>query len=330
MTADWVDELRTPQKTGRLLLQASYQNGQFDSHAVDCPFPFCLAGAYYMTFVGFDGAGYRTGLARSTDLFHWEKQGLILDRGPAGSLTQYNAAMTCILRDNELFGPGTLKRVNDCFLGTYHAYPAPGYEEGPACIGLCYSRDLLHWELTPPVLRSEEGAEWERGGLYKSWLVEHNGTYYLFYNAKNQTHWPWHEQTGVACSTDLEHWVRHPLSPVLRNGPAGALDDTFASDPVVLRHNGHWLMFYFGLCSDGHARDSVACSDDLLNWTKSGQALIDIGAPGSIDAQHAHKPGMISKDGRLYHFYCAVSPNPARTIGEIEWSELRGITVAHH
>jgi predicted GH43/DUF377 family glycosyl hydrolase len=330
MTPSWIDELRTPHKAGRLVLSPSYQAGAFDSHAVDCPFPFWHEGAYFMTYVGFDGLGYRTGLARSMDLLNWEKEGIILDRGPKGSLTQYNAALTCILRDNELSGAGTLKQVDGRFVGTYHAYPSAGYEEGAAIIGLCFSADLRHWELSEPVLRAEDGAAWEQGGLYKSWLMEHAGTYYIFYNAKNQPHWPWHEQTGLARSTDLVHWERYPGSPVLRNGPVGALDDTFASDPVVLHTPSGWRIFYFGLCSDGHARDSAASSDDLLHWSRSEEALIDVGAPGSIDATHAHKPGMISKDGRLYHFYCAVAPNPSGSINGIAWNELRGITVAYN
>ncbi len=47
----------TPYKTNTLVLSPSYQPGAFDSHAVDCPFLFSHQGRYYMTFVGWDGAG---------------------------------------------------------------------------------------------------------------------------------------------------------------------------------------------------------------------------------------------------------------------------------
>jgi predicted GH43/DUF377 family glycosyl hydrolase len=309
--------LRTPHKTNRLLLAPSYQPGSFDARAVDCPFLFSHAGRYYMTFVGFDGTGYQTGLALSDDLLTWQKEGLVLGRGPAGSVTAYNAAMTCILRDNELFGSGALKPVAGRFVGTYHAYPAPGYESGPAVIGLCFSGDLRHWQVGEPVLRPADGAPWEQGGLYKSWLMEHEGTYYLFYNAKNRDVWPWVEQTGLATSTDLIHWQRCPANPLLKVGPAGAFDDLFASDPCVLRLGDGWVMFYFGNSSDGHARDSAAFSTDLLHWEKCGEVLVDVGPAGSLDARHAHKAGMIAKDGVLYHFYCAVAED-----------EVRGITMA--
>ena len=333
--SELIEAIRTPHKAEKFLIGPSYQPGDFDSHAIDCPFPFRHEGAFWMTYVGWDGRGYRSGLARSENLLDWEKQGMILDRGPAGSFTAHNAALTSILRDNDLMGAGELKRVDGRFVGTYHAYPDPGYEEGPGAIGLCYSTDLRHWEVGEPVLRPDPGWEWEAGGLYKSWLMEWEGLYYLFYNAKNRSNWtggrstwPWHEQTGLATSPDLIHWQRCPANPLLRIGAAGAFDDLFTSEPCVLRVGDAWVMFYFGNCSDGHARDSAAFSSDLLHWEKTGEVLLEVGPPGSLDERHAHKPGMIAWQGRLYHFYCAVSPAPQGRIGAIAHDEYRGISAA--
>ena len=330
-------QVRTPRKSGRLVISPSYRKGQFDSHAVDCPFPFRHQGHFYMTYIGWDGVGYRTGLAWSDDLETWHKGGRmdgqdastpILDRSRPGTATEYNAAMTCILRDNELCGPATLKQVDGRFVGTYHAYPRPGYESGPAVIGLCYSGDLRTWEVADPILEPDPACAWEAEGLYKSWLMEVDGTYHIFYNAKNRADWPWVEQTGMATSTDLVHWVRHPENPVLRVGVPGQFDDLFASDPCVFRHEQSWVMFYYGNSSDGHARDGVAFSDDLVHWVKGGEVLIDVGPPGSIDSRYAHKPGIIARNGRLYHLYCAVAPAGGRQLGEIEHNEIRGITFA--
>jgi hypothetical protein len=89
-------------------------------------------------------------------------------------------------------------------------------------------------------------------------------------------------------------------------------------------------MFYYGNCSDGHARDSAAFSQDLSQWVKSGQVLVDVGPLGSVDSHHAHKPGVITRDGRLFHFYCTVSPASDSRMGEIEHDEIRGIAVAHN
>lgn len=318
----------TPHKLNRLAIEPSWRKGQFDSHAVDCPFPFFHEGRYWMTFVGWDGVGYRTGLASSTNLLEWKKEGLILDRGAKGTATEFNVALTSILRDNELFGPGTLTRVDGRFVGTYHAYPERGYEAGAAVIGICSSPDLHTWQVGAPVLWPDPTCAWEAGGLYKSWLMEHGGTYYLFYNAKDHTDGSWIEQTGFATSRNLIQWERHPGNPVLRVGAKGAFDERFASDPCVFRHGDAWIMFYFGLSGDGHARDSVAFSTDLVSWEKSNAVLVDVGGPDSVDSKHAHKAGMIARDGKLHHFYCAVAPAGGRKLGAIKHNEIRGISLA--
>lgn len=327
---DITKTIRTPQKHNRLVLEASYQKNEFDSHAVDCPFPFFWQGKYWMTYVGWDAMGYQTGLACSSDLLNWEKEGLILKRGPKGSVTEYNVALTSILRDNNLFGQGALKRVDGRFIGTYHAYPEPGFESGPAVIGLCSTDDLHSWDIGEPVLTPDPSCHWEAGGLYKSWLMESDGTYYLFYNAKNKES-PWIEQTGLAKSSDLSSWERHPCNPVLKIGSSGDFDDRYASDPVVLYNEKDqlWLMFYFGLCSDGYARNSVAYSDNLINWKKSGEILINVGSQDQMDSRFAHKPGIIAKDGILYHFYCAVGPSQRKHQDiELPGDMTRGISVA--
>ena len=87
-------------------------------------------------------------------------------------------------------------------------------------------------------------------------------------------------------------------------------------------------MFYFGLCSDGHARDSVAFSTDLRHWIKSNEVLVDVGPEGSIDSRHAHKAGIFSADGKIYHYYCAVAPAKEKTRGNVEVNEIRGISLA--
>ncbi|MDR3718520.1 MAG: hypothetical protein P4K98_06935 [Bryobacteraceae bacterium] len=306
-------DLRTPCKLNRLVVRASGQPGAFDEKAVDCPFVFRHEGQYYMTFVAFDGKGYQTGLASSANLLDWKSEGLILGRDPHSELTRYNAAMNWIVRENGLFSEGRLKKIRGRYLGVYHAYPQPGYEQGAAVIGLCWSADLRKWELDPPCLRPEDGAEWERGGLYKPCLVEENGVFHLFYNAKTAGQ-PWHEQTGVASSRDLRTWTRHDANPILRNGPAGSPDEWFASDPCVLRHGDEWAIFYFGLDAKGVARDLVALSSDLRKTEKCDGALVDVGTLDAVDGRYAHKPSMICRNGVLYHFYCAVSKDDTRGI----------------
>jgi predicted GH43/DUF377 family glycosyl hydrolase len=228
--------------------------------------------------------------------------------------------MLSILRETDLYSPGRLIKVNGHYVGAWHAYPDPGYEEGPAVIGLAWSRDLLHWERGDPILYPQKGTGWEEGGLYKGYLVRHAGTYYMFYNAKTQGK-QWHEQTGLAMSRDLKKWTRFPGNPILHNGaPDASWDDRFASDPAVYTHKGKWALFYFGLAKDGKARDLLALGNSPTSFTKVPEVLVDVGKPGSIDDDYAHKPSMIYHNGDLYHFYCATGG---------KWpNDVRGISVA--
>jgi sucrose-6-phosphate hydrolase SacC (GH32 family) len=309
----------TPHKYGKLVLAASSDKSAFDSRSVDCPFAFSHEGLSYMTYVGFDGAGYQTGLASSKDLVNWTKLGCILRRDPSSPITRFNVAMTWIVRQTGLRTQGGLLKIRGRFLGVYHAYPNAGYESGPAVIGLCWTDDLMHWEIGDIILRPDDGAEWERGGLYKPCLVEDNGTFYLFYNAKN-TDKRWREQIGVATSKDLTHWTRYPGNPIIANGPSGSWDERFASDPAVFRDGKTWVFYYYSLDAQGKARDLLALGNDQFHAEKVDKILIDVGPPGTVDSTYAHKPSVIYHDGALYHFYCAVS-------GKYP-SEVRGISVA--
>ncbi len=343
---DPVAAYRTPYKYPELILKATGNKSDFDGLTVDDPIVFRANGRFYMLYIGYDGAGYQTGLASSTDLLHWTRTALVGPRDPASKDTKYNLAISSILRDKNLHGTGEALKVNGQYLAAWNAYPSAGYEEGAAVIGLATSPDLLRWTLSSPILTPANGAPWERGGLYRPDLMLDGATYYLYYNAKTDTlpkseGGGWREQTGVATSADLRHWVRSPLNPILPNGPRGsatypssnplhalspttpdARDSRFASNPYVVRNGSQFAMFYFGFGYQrpGRACEMLALGSDPLHFTKVSEVLIDTGAPGTIDETFAHKPSVLYHRGMLYHFYCAVS-------GKYP-TEVRGIAVA--
>ena len=311
---------RTPHRLGRLVLEKSSDPTAFDSKFVDGPFVFAAHGRFYMTFYGYDGTGYQTGLAESDDLVRWRKRGILLGRDPSSPVTRYNVALASILREPGLRSRGRPVKVNGRYVASWNAYPSPGMEEGPAVIGLAYSEDLLHWTRDDaPILRPEDGAEWEQGGLYRSFLTRDRDTFHLYYNAKDRAT-PWLEQIGIATSRDLTSWTRFPGNPILRVGGPGSNDARFAANPFVVRHGGEWAMFYYGYTPRSGARDLLALGRDPFRFAKVGEPVLDIGPPGAVDETYAHKPSLIWHDGALYHFYCAVSG---------KWpNEVRGISVA--
>ena len=73
---DSIAAYRTPYKYPKLLLGPSKPAASnappvpgeaFDSRSVDDPIVFRADGRFYMLYIGFDGTGYQTGLATSTD-----------------------------------------------------------------------------------------------------------------------------------------------------------------------------------------------------------------------------------------------------------------------
>ena len=92
-----------------------------------------------MLYIGFDGTGYQTGLAVSADLVHWKREALVGPRDPASTYTKYNLAISSILRDKNLHGPGEALKIDGEYLAAWNAYPSAGYEEGAAVVGLARS-----------------------------------------------------------------------------------------------------------------------------------------------------------------------------------------------
>jgi predicted GH43/DUF377 family glycosyl hydrolase len=133
--------------------------------------------------------------------------------------------------------------------------------------------------------------------------MEFRGRFFDFYNAAHKHH----EQTGVAFSTDLIHWIHYPANPIVRNR-AGGYDAGFCSDPKVYRDGDHWTMFYFGV-GHGTASIMIAFSRDLMHWTADADPLYKGGGnPSGLDKQYAHKISLLynPKNDTFYMFYCAV------------------------
>ncbi|HEX2986318.1 MAG TPA: hypothetical protein VHO71_05825 [Caproiciproducens sp.] len=297
----------TPYKYGKPVLTGSGKPDSFDCNAVDSPFVFYHNGKFQMMYIGFDGKGYQTALAQSEDLLNWEFKAVILPKLENGAWNSMNTSGNWLLKEsNNLHDLPTLKKLDGKYWMTYHAYPEQGYEAGAASIGLawCEDDDLLEWHrMDSPILTCDNAQPWDKGGLYKSCLIENDGSYYLFYNAKNTTYDKWMEQTGVAVSKDLMHWERYPENPVIKTTPQ-SWDSMFCSDPYVVFDRDKWLMFYFGF-NGQRAQEGLAVSSDLLHWEKYGEPILTNGAPGEIDELFAHKPSVLYHDGVLYHYYCS-------------------------
>lgn len=283
----------------------------------DCPLVWKLRDVWQMWYTGFDGTGYQTALATSTDLVHWEPQGLVMGYGKPGAYDHGGVTFGGLLMESyDLKAPRVPKRWNGKYWVLYGCYPRQGgYELRPGAEGLAWSEDGKAWQRhsdDTPTLSIEGAAEWEKDCIYQPWLIEHAGTFWDFYNAANGSI----EQMGLATSNDLMHWERFEGNPILRNGGPGSYDEQFCSDGKVYRDGDHWVMIYFGV-GQGGAHIMAAYSRNLTYWTKDEDPLYKAGGhPNGLDAKYAHKISLVYNEANdtFYMYYCAVS-DKGRGIG---------------
>lgn len=297
------DEVKTPFKYGVVIRG---EGGRY----VDCPAVFRHGGKWFMTYIAFDGSGYETRLAESTNLLHWQPAGKILTRG-SGSWDTEQAAGFIALEDTTWGGSCELKVFDGKYWLSYLGGRLKGYEIPPLSIGLAWTENPTvpkEWTRLAqnPVLTPDQpdARPFEQDTLFKTHIIRDPQSslgwpFVMFYNARQKG--AGIERIGMAVSRDMVHWHRYGREPVIDNGPASGI----SGDPQVVRIGEAWVMFYFGAFWRPGAFDTFACSRDLVHWTKwTGPDLIKPSEPW--DKQYAHKPWVLKHDRVVYHFYCAV------------------------
>ncbi len=295
----------------------------------DVPTIFQLQGddRWYISFIAFDGSGYNSFIAESTDLIHWGNMRLAMGFGPEAEFDYGGRVLGAYLYESyDIEAPRLLKKREGKFWSLYGAYPRQGaYELRPGYEGLAWSKDGKTWHRAKDKyilsVHDADCGEWEKDCIYQPWLVERGGKFFNFYNAANGRI----EQTGLAFSSNLFDWTRCSANPIIRNTPGG-YDEVFCSDPKVFHDGEHWTMFYFGV-GRGGAHITIAFSRDLIHWTKHPEPLYKAGGhPAALDKKYAHKISLVfnPKNETFYMFYCAVGKK-GRGIGLITGSPVKSV-----
>lgn len=272
---------------------------------------------YYMTFVAFNGMCYQSFVAESKDLVSWV--GFRLAMAAEGKDEGGVVLGAYLYESYNINEPRVLKRLNGMFYSLYGGYSKKGdYEIDPGHQGLASSKDGLFWtrEREESILSIfGDVGDWEKSSIYQPWLLEYNGIYYNFYNAKKMPQWV--EQIGIATSTDLHKWTRHEDNPILCVSKDG-FDKQFCADAKVFFDDEvkHWVMFYFGV-GKGGAHIMIAYSKDLIHWKRDIVPLYHAGDNSSgLDKNYAHKISIVHANDMYYMHYCAVG-DEGRGIGLI-------------
>ncbi len=294
------EEIKTPYKYGVVFQHPD------STKMVDSPTIFRENDLWYMTYIVFDGQGYETWIAKSSDLLHWQSLGRILsfteDTWDANQKAGYVA-----LVNTDWGGDYTVEKYDDNYWMTYLGGSKNGYEAGILKIGLANSKTLTkprEWNTQHKPLLSpldSEARTFDNKTIYKSIVIKdkekHTGhSFVMYYNAKGEGNY---ESIGMAVSDDMKNWKRFKTDPVITRGKG------ICGDAQIAKIGDLYVMFYFGAFWKPGGFERFAASYDLINWTDwQGEDLI---APSlAYDKTYAHKPWVIKWNGVVYHFYNAV------------------------
>ena len=167
--------------------------------------------------------------------------------------------------------------INDhCFIqgedGLWHMFgitrqePAQPKEEIHLAHATSPTLLASQWEKQPFALT----ADFEGHGEVHLWaphVVRHDGRYWMFYCAGgglgSRTEIDHeHYRIHLAVSDDLWTWRRHEANPMFTDG-------FHARDPMVIRHDGQWIMYYTATSAPAGGNHVVAArtSPDLIEWS---------------------------------------------------------------
>jgi beta-fructofuranosidase len=194
--------------------------------------------------------------------------------------------------------------------GTYHLFHMQKVAGEPDSveIGHAVSPDLVRWTALDPALTasapgpSAPAGPWDSVRLRTGTALRHEGRYFLFYGAA-----PDHvDRVGVATSTDLRHWQRHPQNPVAvpdarwyeHDHATCPIGNVAWRDPCIRRAGDGWIMYLTARLTQGpeSERATVATlrSRDLLRW--------EVGPPLDVPAGFVamEVPDVFELDGRWF------------------------------
>jgi beta-fructofuranosidase len=212
-------------------------------------------GLWYLFYTGTcraeDGVIQRIGLATSADLVHWQKHPAnpILTADPRW----YELLDRRLWHDQAWRDPYVFPHPNG---GTYHALITTRANHGPAdgrgVIGHARSKDLVHWDVLPPL--TEPG---DFGHMEVPQWVGIDGRYYLLFCCQAEQHAAVRQQrTGTSPTTSTYYLMAdQPLGPF---GPTGAR--RLAGDAQASRYagklvegpGGRWfLLEWLNFAADG-------------------------------------------------------------------------------
>lgn len=254
-----------------------------------------------------DVAKYRTMLAVSKDLKHWEKQGVILNVGEAGAY------------DEVLAGEPAVMWTGTKFRMIYTAMDA----NRTLTLACATSLDGKQWNKCPenPIFRGSSNF-FDRT-LELRFLTYYNGWHILLFEAQGTVREQRFWKTGIAFTEDYRAWGR-PSSPILqeevpsygsRGGNMfGVVSPYLASfnggillyDTLVRKSGKHWWV--------GNTINVAFLAPDVLNPASYPELFWDLWHKKSISTKGATTPFVIPEGHSDLGFYLITNQDGTVTV----------------
>jgi beta-fructofuranosidase len=143
-----------------------------------------------------------------------------------------------------------------------------------ATVGHAVSEDLCAWTVLGEALAPGPPGSWEDMATWTGSVLEHEGRWHLFYTGTSRTTDGVYQRIGLATSTDLSRWTKHPGNPLIESDPRWYEQVEFDAwrDPWVFRDPAgagfHALITARATYGPADARGVIghAWSRDLLRW----------------------------------------------------------------
>jgi beta-fructofuranosidase len=183
----------------------------------------------------------------------------------------------------------------------------PNLRHAQAAVGHAVSADLTHWTVLPDALCPGPSGAWDDRAIWTGSVIEHASTYYLFYTGTCLAEKGRIQRIGLATSTDLLRWEKHPENPLIEADSrwyemldSSLWHDQSWRDPCVFRHpeTGDFHAFITARANhgpaDGRGVIAHAQSNDLIHW----QVLPPVNEPGDFAMMEV--PQWVRLQGRYY------------------------------
>ncbi|MCZ7572090.1 MAG: hypothetical protein M5U01_26360 [Ardenticatenaceae bacterium] len=179
-------------------------------------------------------------------------------------------------------------------------------------IGHAVSPDLRTWQVLPDALHPAPAGAWDDYTTWTGSVLQHDHLWYLFYTGTCRAERGLVQRIGLATSTDLIHWHKHPANPLISADARWyeLLDlnlwhDQAWRDPWVFQHPETSTFHAFITAranhgpADGRGVIGHARSDDLIQW----EVLPPVTEPG--DFGHLEVPQLVTIHDHSYLLFCA-------------------------